>query len=100
MHCRDAEEGARRLTDEAEARAKAVLESAQEGAQRIEEGARRHQEALRAETRRLEERRRQALTAVRELTTILEELLEEGHEEPARALDETLADRRRLGRRA
>jgi cell division septum initiation protein DivIVA len=99
-HRQDAEEGARRLTDEAEARAKTVLESAQAGAQRIEEGARRHQGALRSETQRLEERRRQALTAVRELMTVLEGLLDEAHEEPARALDETLADRRRLGRRA
>jgi len=96
-HRQEAEQGARRLTEEAEARAQSVLASAQEGAKEIEDGARRHQETLRAETQRLEERRRQALHGVRELMSILEELLHEANEarEP---LDETLTDRRLLGR--
>ena len=99
-HRHDAEEGARRLTEEAEARVKSVLESAQEGARRIEEGARRHQETLRAETQRLEERRRQALHGVRELMAVLEDLLDEAKGEPSpEKLDETLSDRRLLGRR-
>jgi len=99
-HRHDAEEGARRLTEEAEARVKSVLESAQEGARRIEEGARRHQETLRAETQRLEERRRQALHGVRELMAVLEDLLGEAKGEPSpEELDETLSDRRLLGRR-
>jgi len=99
-HRHDAEEGARRLTEEAEARVKSVLESAQEGARRIEEGARRHQETLRAETQRLEERRRQALHGVRELMAVLEDLLDEAKGEPSpEEPDETLSDRRLLGRR-
>jgi cell division septum initiation protein DivIVA len=93
----------RRTVSEAEARAKSILESAREGAERIETGARRHQEELRAETHRLEERRRQALRGVRELMTVLEDLLEEAHEEPRAKRDETLettlADRRLLHRR-
>jgi hypothetical protein len=88
------------LTTEAEARVKSVLESAQEGARRIEEGARRHQETLRAETQRLEERRRQALHGVRELMAVLEDLLDEAKTEPSpEELNDTLSDRRLLGRR-
>jgi len=75
-----------------------VRTAAQEGAQEIEEGARRHQEAIRAETQRLEERRKQALRGVRELMAILEELLDEAKESARQPLDETLTDRRLLGR--
>jgi hypothetical protein len=97
-HRQDAEEAAGQLTEEAEARAKSVLESAQESARRIEEGARRHQENLRSETQRLEERRRQALTGVRELMAVLQELLDDANEEPRQGLDATLTDRRHLRR--
>jgi cell division septum initiation protein DivIVA len=97
-HRQEAEQGARQLTDEAEARAKSVLASAQEGAREIEEGARRHHETLQAETHRLEERRKQALRGVRELMAILEELLDDANEAPGQPLDETLTDRRLLGR--
>jgi hypothetical protein len=98
-HRQDAEEAALRLADQAEARAKSILESAQEDARGIKEGARRQEEALRAETQRLEERRRQALSGVRELIAILEELVDEASEQPRQELDATLSDRRLLGRR-
>jgi len=97
-HRQDAEKAARQLTDEAEARAKSVLASAEEGARRIEEGARRHEETQRAETQRLEERHRQALTGVRELMAVLQELLDDANEEPRQGLDVTLKDRRQLRR--
>jgi len=97
-HRHDAEEAARQLTDEAEARAKSILESAQEGAGRIEAGARRHQETLRAETQRLEGARRQALNGVGELMATLQELLGDTTGEPRQELDATLTDRRVLGR--
>jgi cell division septum initiation protein DivIVA len=95
-HRQEAEAQARRLIQEAEASAKSLLESAEQTAKEIEEGARRHQAALRAETQRLEERRRQALSGVRELMAILEDALEG---KPGKDLDETLSDRRLLGRR-
>jgi cell division septum initiation protein DivIVA len=101
-HRHEAEDEARQTTSEAESRAKSILESARERAEKIEQSARRHQEELRAETHRLEDRRRQALRGVRELMAVLEELLQDANQEPARArdesLDETLTDRRVLGR--
>jgi predicted nuclease with TOPRIM domain len=85
---------------DAEASAKSILESAREDTQRLEADERGRQEALRTETQRLEEGRRQALDGVRELTAILEELLEGTHEPRGPTLDETLGDRRTLGRRS
>jgi cell division septum initiation protein DivIVA len=96
-HRQDAEAEARRLTEGAEGQAKAILETAHARAQRIDEAARRQEETLRAESQRLEQRRRQALRSVGELMAMLEELVDETHEQRLE-LDETLKDRRLLGR--
>ena len=89
QHRRDVDERASATLSEAEEQARAVREAAEEIASRIENAARQRREALRGEVEGLEGKVQRALSAFRDISGQLEELLDAASHEQA---EESLVD--------